>query len=643
MAVTPSYEHYEPRKAPILRLGSLEMSHVALFLSLRDIAYVHTIGCRQLWSLLSKAALEARFTPEIRSYTPVIPNNPFLLLSRLTRLLTVKLHRVWWTPSPHDPSPFRLLPRTVRHLEYEVATSRYSVPLNADECIPTWKVLLNLDLGAAFPELETLKVKVDLAFTGAIEESDVPSWVLTLPHTLTALSLANVGHYKSILRFVKGQIPPEEVQRPRNQNATTPPPASPRPYLPLPFPLLLGLELCHQNYRDPPPLTSLPPSLVHFKWSRHMEMNDNSMEVALAAEQKSRVVVTSSHFKLAEVSTKSTESLDSRLRSVFLSSSNRGNLDHIQSLRQVYSLYLPNATEQDAIPICKTLIILDVANLSISFTRDCHSNLMSRLHSSGVRLKEFRFNGLSLPRKLDEASRKLIISVLESVLVLTIQEISSFDLSFLPRQLQAFRAHTTNVDSVRWDDYDLSQLPPTLTELACPLVKIDLGDIPLLPRALLHLEFCPTNGMVIGTSNLTPQMRLDNLPYESLTPASNVLYGLPPKLRTLSVSGELEFDSTFGLFLPRSLQRINGGLDRTQHCINLRDAPKSIIHSIGAWLRIAEEPQDQKKLLKRAIHFFPPGCSCTLSFLEASILIRQEVNFNEIQTICPFTTMESRI
>lgn len=622
------------------------MTQLALFLSLRELAYLRSTGCKALWSLLANSAEEACFTPESRAYSAVLPNNPFHLLSRLPLLLTVKLHRVWWTPSPNAPSPFSLLPRTVRHLEYEVAPSRYSLPLHS-ECVPTWHVLLNVNFGSCFPELEILKVKVELSFTQATEESGTPAWVLTLPPSLTALSLANVGHLKTILLFIKGEIPAEAMK-----HEFSPPPknlarASPRcpPYAP-PFSFLLGLELCHQKH-DIPLLTHLPPSLVHFKWTHFMEINDNSMEAAISAEQSSRVVVTNSQFRLVERALRPIESprtaTRSTLHSVHLSSSNNDSIQLLHSLKRLSALILPNISRTELLPVPKTLTRLEVPLLTIDLKDTSNPSLFHRLYETGTHLKEFQFQRLQLPAKVDEGMRKLITSVLDSVLVLSIQEAVTFDISFLPRGLRTFRAHTSVLGSITWDDYDLSQLPQGLTKLSCPQIKIDLGDVPLLPRSILFLKFTPVNGMVIGTSNLTPAMRLDGLPYDSITPTTQVLFGLPPLLRSLSIFGDLEFDSTFGAFLPRTLQRVDGDGTRDQHCIKIEDSNKSYLHSLGSWFGLTQAQYSREELLRRAISLFPPGCTCALLFLERSLIIRTEVDFSQLVPICPYTTMECRI
>lgn len=622
------------------------MTQVALFLSLRDLAYLYSTGNKFLWTLLANSTEEACFTPESRAYSAVLPNNPFPLLSRLPLLLTVKLHRVWWTPSPNEASPFSLLPRTVRHLEYEVAPSRYSLPL-LSECVPTWRVLLNIDFGAAFPELEILKVKVELSFTETTEESGTPAWVLTLPPSLTALSLANIGHSKTILRFMEGEITAESMKREISPAPTLTPRASPR-YLPHPppFSFLLGLELCHQKH-DVPPLTHLPPSLVHFKWTHFMDMNDDSMETAISAELGSQVVVTNSQFKLAERALRPIESprtaMKSTLHSISLSSHNHDSIQLLHSLKRLSSLILPNLSRHELLPVPKTLTKLEVPMLTIDLQDTSTPSLFHRIYENGAQLKDFRFCRLQLPPKVSAGMRKLVTSVFDSVTVLSIEEVSTFDLSFLPRGLRTFRAHTSVLGSITWDDFDLSQLPPSLTKLSCPRIKIDLGDVPLLPRSILHLKFWPVNGMVIGTSNLTPAMRLDGLPYGSITPTTQVLFGLPPRLRSLSIYGDLEFDSTFGAFLPRTLQRIDGDETRDQHCIKIETSKKSLLHSLGSWFGFNQVQESREELLRRAISLFPPGCTCALLFLEPSLILRAEVNFSDIVPICPYTTMECRI
>lgn len=572
-SAAPATQAPEPRLASVLSLSRDELSNVLFFLDLRAVASLYACGSPQLWSKIRESSREAHQTAEWTDWfgypidNRVITRNPFLILSQLPLLTIVKLHRIAWMPGDGDPCPFRLLPPTLDKLEFEsMPSSSFSTPQER-------RCLLNFDFESAFPRLRALRLSVCSVWQAPLLPTDEPS--LSVPPSLTVLS--------SYYAYSKDVIMDALLSKPKHVRH------------------LAVLEVDHVSVTDLPPLAALPPSLVHIAWlfsagpaepltkSKYYNYDvlDDKRNVSIApGSEASRPVsrLESVNFGFASPSVHNwIASCPSRLISVHCTA---------PSMQTPLAPLLPPCTAS-------------LEHLTLDGHYSDNALSMVQLERRGVHLKSLRAE--SIPNIEGTTT-----AVLSSLTALDLGHLLDYVYWCLPRYtLTSLRLQTIEEE---WESGIIRALPETLTEFYCSehCTPIDVGYASVFPRALKHLSFKPHNEFNMALSQLQLQnngsLPDDGLPYHLIKPDAAILLGLPPNLKTLTLWGEMQMDSLFGRFLPRSLELL-----RSTPMVEMSGLTSSTVRAIGSFIGLTSSISQEEELYQNLLTF-PPNCVCDISF-----------------------------
>lgn len=250
-------------------------------------------------------------------------------------------------------------------------------------------------------------------------------------------------------------------------------------------------------------------------------------------------------------------------------------------------------------------------------------NVITELHRKGIKLHMLEVGEIALSDAPDERRalevNSILTSVFASLKVLHLQDFYSDLIPHLPADLEVLEWEYSGEEP--WTEEQVRQLPPRLTRLSAASARIELGHVPLLPRSLLDLKLGVMNSLLLGTRFVTPEMRLDGLPYDTIEPTSNLLFGLPPCLRNLAVHSPKNFETRLGLFLPRCLLTLSPSATFSMPTrINLRDRSEPIFgRFIGQYIGLSPAPTPKEELIAKIVSYFPPGCICSLEIANCSL------------------------
>lgn len=644
-------------QAPILRLGKDELTLVALFLSARDLCLFYIASGPLIGSLLLNSTVEARLTsPSGPQWRHKFSSMPIWLLRHLPALRSITFDSVFSTTRENI---FLMLPRTVEHVDIS-ATMLCVFAVNFKRCLPN---------------LTFLKLKVS--------SSSGINWLATLPPSLTALSIHNLIAPASCLDYLAGRIESHELasieanrpdfkrarakieedsvpggdERESSPSAQTPneiaPSASQTPLSRLPLPNLIALDFILIIPKKVPPLSSLPPNLTHFGWTNTEEDLSSllrSLSQSTASASPSLSFSSSASSLSASSHPHSHSSLATRTLAVSQQISTDPTLHHhpassLRSLRLLSVFEYHYVAPPDYSPMCllermsvpgvsypqldnyfiKSLIELNINETPLNFSKTESPHFFQLLHRAGARLRTLKLGMISLSHDdqptTETLKQGIVPSVLTTVTSLNIAVCPPLFVCTFPSGLKRLELGSKMLLSSIWDETLLTTLPQELIELVVPGIGIELGNIPLLPRSLRLLEFEPVNEEKIGTKKLCPDMRINGLPYDSITGETNLVFGLPPNLTQLSLHGDMIFESRLGLFLPRSLTKI-----KSTGMIDVQDTTEVVLPDMSE-----EEPQNAH--VRRAILFFPPGCSSAIELGCSKAIVLASVNYTTMETL----------
>lgn len=628
------------------KFGNAEFQHLLLFLDMTDLSRLHIAISAPLRQRLLELTTELRHAP-YKSRPRVTSNltGPATLFSHFPALCTLKLRNFCYVAS--NASAFAHLPPTLIH--FEVACNFPSSSKG---------LLQGLDFAKSFPRLESCVVSARLHSW---------HWMITLPPTLLALVSYGTSGEDKIFSFVNGTIDAPVFKDDDNGHVSDEDeeaegnPILLMPQTCRPFPSLLILEI---NSPPPPPgrarrrarninlapcpsLSSLPPSLTRFSWmapytgddfdhilEREKRRGDGEDSSLLSVLASATHATTAHPFQPSHSPPGSSETgapvlndffpnsfphMPSRavLRSLRIYATPQNNFfDSAQTLPLEY-IHIASDDWRSDIPLARSLTTLRLSGHMVDLSLE--DSLFARLAKRGIQLHTLEFRAIHLPEGDASEALSLASVVLASVKVIHVHEATKDAIRILPADLEEFKV-VEYEDDGPWGEEEIRRFPPKLTSLSLADVTLDLGLLPLLPRSLLHLELALTNGGSIGTNFISPEMRSDGLPYDSIAPTDNIMFGLPPNLRYLHVNSSLSYDSTSGLFLPRSLLRLS-----SHHLgsISIRDTSESRFRFIGQFVGLSERPTPKDQLIQRVVSFFPPGCICSL-LLDGCSLIELE-------------------
>lgn len=617
--------------APLSRLGPQELSNLAQWLDFRDLTMLYATGCKALWTAMASSVTEARYTPFADRFAIVLPINPFPALSKLTMLHTIILRRVWYLPTREEcdgKSPFLCLPPTLQHFEYEETWTFPTLRVPADEAKDmTW--YMDMDFGKAFPRLKRLRLFLRIRDVGVRPD---PRWVKTLPPTLQALSLCNLGYEQEILFYICGSEIALDAPDLNIASFARRPPA-PLPSNPvdlkLPLPSLVLLHILSADSSMKLDLDKLPSTVKDFQWREiHGVKHGGPTNLALLPDDP--------HL-FSRMDTGLTSLSLFHPRDAFLMSGNATDFPLLTHLEAPLPIHGPQR-----LPYSDHLESL---NITLDADPTLFGLLMSELNTAGTLLKKLILRGTAVP----DPNNAIHKTVLSSLTHLEFPCLQATDFVLLPPTLRTLKVAFWQDHEEVLSDVLLQQLPSGLTKLEWPTLCVELGHVPLLPRRLLHLSFRPINRAKIGNTFITPEILeeptsrgLAHL-YESITSETRVLYGLPPKLEVLNLQAMLfVFDSNFGLFLPRTLRVIHGdGLNNW--CIDIAAGPSKPtgIDRISSWLGASKKSDDR---LAKAINGFPPLCLSSLYFINsAGIGTPKRIEFEAMKPFCKSVTPLERI
>lgn len=560
------------KESPFQKLGHEEFQTLLLLLDITDISRLRIASSGRFRQRLVDLTTELRFSPYQGTFTPTLrldASTPtFLALFPSLRVL--KLHRLEFPPDSigcYIESPFKSLPSTLTHLELDFTTTSSATPDH---------LLYGLNFGESFPRLEVCKLCADVVNW---------HWMLTLPPTLLALLVRRHFDSEEIYSFVSGNIksPLYDESHELVLEAQTG----------CPFPSLLVLEFANEQYHDSPLLATLPPTVTWFSW---MSPPDDNWIHFLETEKQRPL--------LREASQRSPEDR-AVLRSLRLFAPAETDFD-LPSHYPQQALSLTFSDDEEY-PLLPSLTYLRSPNYILTGTDELSASIIDK----GLKLHTLVLGSITLS---SPEAAQVVTSLLATVKVLRIWNCTSNLLSLLPSGLETFEIE--DADESHWYEDQIRLLPSTLTCLYMTAVNMEIGHLPLLPRSILDLRVNLVNDKGLGTRLITPEMRLDGLPYDSIGTQSHLLLGLPPNLLYLTIYYLMDFDSTVGLFLPRSLRKLssdNFASCRIQTSITTSMAvEQGELQHIG--IRQAETAKEAR--LQRAISFFPPGCICSLPFVD---------------------------
>lgn len=615
--IQPEASPPSEQQALFLRLGNQEILQVARLLDLRDISMLYLSGCRAVWSMLSTSVEEAQFIPASGRLRAVLSINPFPLLSKLPSLHTVKLLRVSWSNFGGDTSPFLCLPPTLRCLDYEVIR-----PIHPNST--TWSVgYLDIDYNAAFPHLERLRILTNG------EWHSKPNWIQKLPSSLTVLSLRNIDHPREALAYICGEAMAFSYESsfehwiPFSANASVS--LASRT---LPFPSLVFLEFYHSYCHQNPILSLLPPKLTRLQWKTLTSYEP--FDEAILEAHRNKTLHNTQHNQHTP------DNILAGLRSLSISSPDSALLDELNQCTQLTKLTISGGDANTVIsrlPLPTSLKHLQVQLVPVH--APYHAHLFSRLNTAGVHLTELRLS------MFDESvfhAPEFSTLLFASLVTIELAELGSSSISFLPAGLRTLRTWTLSKHKEMLDEENARKFPRGLTTLKWLGLHIELGYIPLLPRTLQKLLFMPVNQLGIGTKWVTAEIQEEASRqgilhlYDSIKPETNLLFGLPPNLRRLTVlCPDMVFGANFGAFLPRSLLTLYTG-DHPRHGINIE-------RSVSSWLGLNRSATETD--LERAIKLFPPRCVSTL-FFRQQLLIPLSIALTDMKPYCPYLTVVAK-
>lgn len=650
-------------QAPIFRLGKNELAQVVRFLSLRDLSLLYIASSPLLGASLLNSVVEARLTSPRSESRDEFRQPPSRLLTLLPALRVVKIRCSFIQSGPI----LSKLPSTVEHVEIWSVTRGSHL----------------IDFKRRLPNLAFLQLNLK-------SYQDV-GWMGTLPSSLTVLSVAQSFHDPhQVIQYLTGAVSLEELilgeDRPNDEDEdedyveemaqedamgamdvdatndeneaqdSTASSTSQTHSTGPPLPQLIALELFSRALRNAPLLSELPPTLTHFAWDSGRAPFADGRLASLISTELGRSLSTRNPNSPSSSSSLSSSAPSSSSTAGDSSISFKQDRKHPSLLKSLHLAELPNthyfdSAEGDTFYWVERLTIADeafgyrngiskyltelrlLAEDTIDFATPNSPNVFRILHSAGTRLKLLQFGSVVLPQQattLQDETREIITSVLATVTSLSVTEWHTLLLCTLPRGLEQLHLTYRAERDEFWGAKQLLQLPPTLLVFQAPWIRIELGDVPFLPRLLQHARFRPINDSGLGTRNLTPEMRAgSSLPYETITGSTNLLFGLPPNLTWLSVSmSTMTFESRFGMFLPRSVTRV----DSSGGDIDTRDTSESRFRAIGAWLGVSEAPTAEGVLLTRALRFFPTGCTSNMYFGQQRMTVLQEVKYTTRET-----------
>lgn len=603
--------------APLLRLDASSLETVLSFLSLREIANLSLVGSRDLWALIQQSTYEAT---QLALYWPtggehldfrILPHNPFHLLATLPNLHTVRLHRLWWMPKPEESCPFAALPSSLVRLEFSSVCSdfQYRLDLNAFH---------EFDYATAFPELRVLRI-------GFTWEYPIEPGFPKLPPTLTVLTSVHLFEPNLVMKYLGGLEFSDDLV---NDHTPAPPFSSTRPSQGFPLPNLAVLDLTFHEPGPPPAFESLPFSLVHFGWNAycqlHIDVHDPFYNYDADAEELDADSAMQDCSDCEESTCPSGSA--SRLRSVKFAGAALPYHEWVASCPAPLKYIHCTHNMEDPAPVPSLQAISPHARKLSITTLDITT--VQAIRRSGARLSSFF---------VDEVQTNLDFLSSNDFAALTKLELYHCDdsaIAHLPRGLT----------SLWWCHYDggfyerhALALPQGLLDARLYNTPIELCYVPLLPRSIRHLVFLPCNWARRGLSVWAKHGPLpdDGLPYDEITPTSNILYGLPPNLLTLGIEGNSSLDPRFGLFLPRSLRL----LSVNHHSIQV-EFPKSTYTTFTAlksWIGLYNVNDIENGLVKEAVALLPPGCLSTLVFRFPRLIGFREVGFKELKKFYPYS------
>lgn len=558
------------------KLGQAEFGCLLRFLDITDLARFGMALPQRLQRQLHKSATELHFRPFESRWSASLCLRPTFtpaFLSHFPALRTFKLHHIWFlSTETFEESPFKSLPPTLTH--FEVSLTR-----QADD------LLRGFSFGDAFPQLEVCKVVADILH---------PEWVITLPSSLLALLVRNTAETDFIYSFVCGTIQEPYVDENNDDKILLLPQSSP------PFPSLLVLEIAFDDDDPEIELELLPSTVTWFSW---MSPSDDELYLTLLESEKSKLAP-----KLGKPKDRAI------LRSLRMHSSDEDNSPLEASSFPLDALGFISDPQYDLLPSSLTSI-----RFPTYFAKTLQDDLFKSIHSKGIKLRtlELFTIGASVGSADD---RSMIASVLSSVKSLRLKdwiESTSGLFPLLPSTLESLILQDASWG--HWGEKEIRSLPPSLTELCSGPTSIELGFVPLLPRSLVKLNIRLTNFHLLGTTFVTPEMRLDGLPYDTIGLETRLLFGLPPNLRYLTLCFFSDFESAFGLFLPRTLLKVTGSTYNNSRIDTYVGSESDIlatgIHHLADRIGVRLAATEKEALLQRSISFFPPGCVCSLPFV----------------------------
>lgn len=456
-----------------------------------------------------------------------------------------------------------------------------------------------------------------------------PKWVKTLPLSLEAFSLSNFGHVLEILYHFCGIEDALNIKLgdspPVRQNRFAAPSSGGRI---LPFPNLVCVEFVSTTAGMDVDFSLLPLGWKRFQWIEHISASLSDYDfIASIADLQAPI----EEQKATELG----------LRSLSLAAANdlalswfQTHAPHLAHL-QIVSLSNKMAT----LPVTSSLKCLELHNRA-----DLLLNPMTarRLQEAGSKLNSLRVSTLDSDLATDAFTSSLIV-VLSSLTVLDADVLFPSALPLLPATLRTLRVRTSSwVDEVKLNVKTLAQLPPGLTEFSWRYANIELDCVPLLPRTLKTLSFSPTHWLHRPGPVITDEMKADAETrgerhlYESITPKSRLLYGLPPGLTRLELNApNWSFEENFGAFLPRSLLSLSG-YGSNPLVVEINNEPTSKLNRLASLLGVSEKRESTTSKIRAAICAFPPECCCRLYFRKNFRLIGSNyVSYDDMKELFP--------
>lgn len=549
-------------QASLLKLSRGEIFALARFLSYRDLLNLHLVGCHALWAHLTDTVLTASHEPIGRSfayYLDVIPRDPFLLLAKLPKLRIVHLERIALRTCAWKSSPLALLPQTVVRLELGLF---FGVGFKRDSRL---RALLDIDFSKCFPQLETLILERTDFYSDPRPE---PTWLHTLPATVTSLHLQNICYRLSALSYIQSG----SVFAMTFTDAGDP--LAPA-HFNFPLPSLAYLSLMDRDLSETLPSAQfLPPGLLHFCWLPESGPDDWSLFEHVYP---------------------------------LLPTSGPPPSTNTMSVQLPFGAHTCDWTESIPTRSVTSLTLLEYRPLSVAdlyFGKALKTLHVSKPLSSLAIFPKLVRAGVSLKSLV--VGELLHISTHEADIRTVLASIDSFGADSLDEAhwslfpVDGMKSLTIKKSFKMMKPEAITKLPRSLETLDIRSNTVESAHFQLLPRSLLHLSFCvrfsPNVPTVLPPAGALTPPRLDQ---PSL---GSILFGLPPDLQTLTVGNSATFHPQLGRFLPRSLRLFN-----TFHCVIHIKEPSFFDSLFGTGVEVNES-------IRVAQSLFPPGCATYIRF-----------------------------